>query len=199
MIHPIEKKSYQILSDQFDFSGFDNFQQAVAKRVVHATADFDMARSITFSHRAVENGVAAIRSQAPVICDVEMVRAGITKYPTSCYLSQAKSRETGLPTRSYAAMTMAAKAHPTGAIFVIGCAPTALFALLELATSPGFQPALIIGLPVGFVGAADSKMQLVESSLPFVTNVGDKGGSAAACAAFNALLALATSQDNDDI
>ncbi len=199
MIHPIEQKSYQIISDQFDFAGFDDLQQAVAKRIVHATADFDLARSIAFSYHGIENGIAAISSGAPVICDVEMVRAGITKYPTSCYLAEAKSTVTGLPTRSYTAMKMAAEAHPKGAIFVIGCAPTALFALIELSSWTGFQPALVIGLPVGFVGAAESKAQLIESSLPYVSNTGNKGGSPAACAAFNALLALAASQDNNEI
>jgi len=199
LIHPIEKQSYQIISDQFDFAGLDHLQQAVAKRIVHATADFDFARSIAFSFQGIESAIEAISSDAPVICDVEMVRAGITKYPTSCYLAETKSTVTGMPTRSYTAMKMAAEAHPKGAIFVVGCAPTALFALTELASRAGFQPALVIGLPVGFVGAAESKAQLIESSLPYVSNTGDKGGSAAACAAFNAILTLATSQDDSEI
>jgi len=98
---------------------------------------------------------------------------------------------TGIPTRSYISMTAAAKLHPADCIFVIGCAPTALQALIELADQEWFKPALVIGLPVGFVGASESKDLLAHSNLPHITNAGNKGGSPAASAAFNALVKMA--------
>ncbi len=191
MIHPIEAKSYEILSAQFDFSRYDETQEAVVKRVIHATADFELASSLTFSNQSVERGIAAVTAQCPVVCDVEMVRAGITQYPTSCFLKETSASATGIPTRSYISMTAAAKLHPADCIFVIGCAPTALQALIELADQEWFKPALVIGLPVGFVGASESKDLLAHSNLPHITNAGNKGGSPAASAAFNALVKMA--------
>ena len=191
MIHPIEQKSYEILSEQFDFSRYNKLQEEVVKRVIHATADFELASSLAFTNRAIERGVAAIEAQAAVVCDVEMVRAGITAYSTTCFLKQTKASESGIPTRSYLAMAKAAESHPIGGIFVVGCAPTALQALVELSDQEWFRPALVIGLPVGFVGASEVKDALVNSALPHITNVGIKGGSAAACGAFNALVRIA--------
>lgn len=198
MIHPIEAKSYQILSEQFDFSTYDEFQQAVVKRVIHATADFELAGSLAFSTGAAQRGIAAIKAQSPVICDVEMVRAGITSYGTECFLKQTKPSATGIPTRSYMAMAKAAQQYPTNAIFVVGCAPTALYALIELADQEWFKPALVIGLPVGFVGASESKEALRKSTLPHITNTGNKGGSPAASAAFNSLVRIAKENRDHD-
>lgn len=191
MIHPIERKSYEILSEQFDSSRYDKAQEAVIRRVIHATADFELAASFAFSNQSVERGIEAVKAQCQVVCDVEMVRAGITKYPTTCFLKETKASPTGIPTRSYTAMMTAARLYPADGIFVIGCAPTALQALIELADEEWFRPALVIGLPVGFVGASESKDLLVRSNLPHITNVGNKGGSPAASAAFNALVRMA--------
>ncbi|MCL4553027.1 MAG: precorrin-8X methylmutase [Candidatus Marsarchaeota archaeon] len=199
MIHPIERKSYELLSERFDFSRYDRAQEAVIKRVIHATADFELAASFTFSNHGVQRGVEAVKAQCPVVCDVEMVRAGITKYPTTCLLGETKESPTGIPTRSYTAMISAAKLYPTDGIFVIGCAPTALQALIELANAEWFRPALVIGLPVGFVGASESKSLLARSDLPHVTNVGNKGGSPAASAAFNAIVRMAEEIDDGAI
>lgn len=191
MIHPIEEESYEILSRHFDFSRYQPFEAEVVKRIIHATADFDYAKFIYFSDNAAESAVAALANKIPVVCDVEMVRSGITRYETQCFLGQAEANPTGFPTRSHQAMTMAARRYPKGAIFVIGCAPTALTALVELEKSAWFEPALIIGLPVGFVGADESKVKLAESRFPCITNQGNKGGSAAAASAFNALARIA--------
>src|SRR5207248_5052706 len=126
---------------------------------------------------------------APIVTDVEMVGAGITGVAARCYLADAAG--TAESTRSAQAMRVAGGRHPTGAVFVIGCAPTALFELIEL----DVDPALVIGLPVGFVGAAESKEALRASALPSVSNVGEKGGSAVAAAAVNALIRFATSEE----
>jgi precorrin-8X/cobalt-precorrin-8 methylmutase len=117
-----------------------------------------------------------------------MVGAGITGVASACFLGQA--RADGDLTRSAHAMRLAVDAYPSGAIFVIGCAPTALFELLRLDA----DPALVIGLPVGFVGAAESKQALRDSGLPAVSNVGEKGGSAVAAAVLNALVRLANEE-----
>lgn len=199
MIHPIERKSYEILSRQFDSSRYDKAEEAVIRRVIHATADFDLAASFTFSSKSAERGIEAVKAQCPVVCDVEMVKAGITKYPTTCLLRETKASPTGIPTRSYTAMMTAARLHPLDGIFVIGCAPTALQALVELADEEWFKPALVIGLPVGFVGASEAKELLARSNLPYITNAGNKGGSPAASAAFNALVRMAEEIDGNAI
>lgn len=187
MIHPIETESFRILSDKFNPSNLTEAETEVAKRIIHATADFELADPLIFSDGSIEGAMEALEKRAVVICDVEMVRAGITKYPTACYLSQATASPTGFPTRSYSSMSFAAKENPLGAIFVVGCAPTALAALNNLEEVDWFQPALIIGLPVGFVGAAESKERLAQTRFPHITNAGNKGGSPAAAAAFNAI------------
>ncbi len=196
MIHPIEKRSYEILSSEFDFSKYDPLEAAVAKRVIHATADFELAKSLRISANSIRAGVEAIKTGCQVICDVEMVRAGITSYPTECFLKDAKAAESGWPTRSYSAMLMGAEKFPQKAIFIVGCAPTALEALVDLSSKTWFEPVLVIGLPVGFVGAAESKDLLRASRLPYITNEGRKGGSAAASAAFNAIARLAKAEND---
>ena len=145
---------------------------------------------------AVEGGVEALRSGAPVIADVEMVRAGITGVGARCYLSEA--RPAGPLTRSAAAIRLAAERHPEGAVVVVGCAPTALVEAVELVQAAAFRPALIIGLPVGFVGAAEAK-ELARTCVTLsITNVGEKGGAAVAAAALNALVRLQPRRGGDD-
>ena len=124
-----------------------------------------------------------------MICDVEMVRHGITGVDVACFLGDAVASD-GL-TRSAAGVRAAARRHPDGAVWVVGCAPTALEELIRLAAAGEVRPAYVIGLPVGFVGAAESKEALRASGLPAVSNVGVKGGSAVAAAACNALVRLA--------
>jgi precorrin isomerase len=134
--------------------------------------------------------VAALEAGGPVIVDVRMTGAGVSGVHADCYLDQVAAPPVGL-TRSAAAMRIAASQHPTGAIVVVGCAPTALDEVLELAGRGEWAPALVIGLPVGFVGAAAAKEALRMSGLPAISNVGEKGGSAVAAAAVNALVRLA--------
>jgi precorrin-8X/cobalt-precorrin-8 methylmutase len=185
-VHPIEAESYRILRERVDLSHLDAGAAAVIARIVHASADLEYVATTVVGCDAVSRGVAALRAGAPVITDVEMTRAGITGAATRCFLDRVRE---GAPTRTAAAIRLAAGQHPEGAIFVIGCAPTALAELLTL----DVRPALVIGLPVGFVGAAEAKQALRDSHLAAVaiTNIGEKGGSAVAAAACNAIGRLA--------
>jgi precorrin-8X/cobalt-precorrin-8 methylmutase len=160
----------------------------VAERLIHASADLDYARSLVLREGALEAGRAALADGAPVVVDAQMVAAGITARDVHCPLSDpaaARLAHAAGMTRSAAAFRLAVERVGPGAVWVVGNAPTALFELLE---RPPLEPALVIGLPVGFVGAAQSKAALAESGLPMLTNRGEKGGSAVAAAAVNALL-----------
>lgn len=182
VVHPIEQESFRRLRARLDTSHFAPLTRAVVERVIHSAADLDYATDLVTDEDALVAAHAALHAGAPVVADVEMVAAGITKRRSVCRLKDAKSAA-GL-TRSAHAIRLAYEEVGPGALWVIGCAPTALEELLVLDAAP----ALVIGLPVGFVGAAESKAALRESGLPAVSNVSEKGGSAVAAAALNALL-----------
>jgi precorrin-8X/cobalt-precorrin-8 methylmutase len=186
-IHPIEAESYRIMAQRVDLSGFGPLAAAVVARVIHASADLDFAATMVVDDDAVEAGIAALAAGAPVIVDVEMVRHGITGAGARCFLPDVAPAGV---TRSAAGLAIAAGLHPHGAVVVVGCAPTALDEVVRLYEAGSFFPALVVGLPVGFVGAAESKARLRASGLPAISNVGEKGGSAVAAAAFNALARL---------
>ena len=186
-IHPIEEESYRIMRGLVDLSHLGPLGRAVAERVIHASADLEYAGTLVLDEAALAGGYEALRAGAPVVTDVGMVAAGITARETLCFVSDPRSRalsENFGITRSAAGFRIAAEEAGAGAVWVVGNAPTALFELLGL----GAEPALVVGLPVGFVGAAESKEKLIESGLPAVANRGLKGGSAVAAAALNALL-----------
>ena len=186
-VHPIEAESYRILRGLVDLSDLGPLSRAVAERVIHASADLEYADSLVLDERALEGGFRALRRGAPVVADVGMVAAGITAREALCFVSDGRARRLSEElniTRSAAGFRLAAGEVGAGAVWVVGNAPTALFELLELDVSP----ALVIGLPVGFVGAAESKDAMIESGLPSVANRGPKGGSAVAAAALNALI-----------
>jgi precorrin-8X/cobalt-precorrin-8 methylmutase len=186
-VHPIEAESYRILRERVDLSHLGPLSRAVVERVTHASADLDYAESLVLDETALERGLEALRDGAPIVTDVGMVAAGITARETSCFVSDPRARELsgrlGI-TRSAAGFRVAAEEAGSGAVWVVGNAPTALFELLELET----EPVLVVGLPVGFVGATESKEKLVESGLPAISNRGPKGGSAVAAAALNTLI-----------
>lgn len=181
-VHPIEQESFAILRSRVDLSHLRPLSRAVTERVVHSSADLDYATDLVLDEDALEQGLKALRGGAPVVADVQMVAAGITTLDAICHVRTATARD-GL-TRSAAAIKEAYAEVGPGAVYVIGCAPTALFEIL----AGDYAPALVIGLPVGFVGAAESKAALRASGLPAVSNVSEKGGSAVASAALNALL-----------
>ena len=192
--HPIEAESYRILRSRIDLSHLPPLTRAVTERVIHASADFDYATDIVADEAALAAGVAAIQRGAPVVTDVAMVASGITAYPVICKVGEGLatrlSRTVGITVSAAAARLAFGEAGPD-AIWVIGCAPTALEEILQREVSP----ALIIGMPVGFVGAADSKAKLRHSGLPALSNKSEKGGSAVAAAAFNALLRVARQEE----
>ncbi|MFJ8687558.1 precorrin-8X methylmutase [Micromonospora wenchangensis] len=191
VVHPIERESYRILRERVDLGGLPPLTRAVVERVVHASADLDYVTDLVCDEAALAGGLAALRAGAPIVTDVAMVAAGITGAgqeivcPVADPAAAALARQTGL-TRSAAAVRIALDRVGPGAVWVVGCAPTALVELIGVAA----DPALVVGLPVGFVGAAESKAALRASGLPAVSNIGEKGGSAVAAAALNALLYL---------
>jgi precorrin-8X/cobalt-precorrin-8 methylmutase len=196
--HPIEVESYRILRSRIDLSHLPPLTRAVTERVIHASADFDYATDLVADEAALAAGVAAIRRGAPVVADVTMVAAGITGYPVICKVGEGLairlSRTVGITVSAAAARLAFGEAGP-GAVWVVGNAPTALAEILQRDVSP----ALIIGMPVGFVGAAESKDALRNSGLPALSNRSEKGGSAVAAAAFNALLRVAREQDAEGL
>jgi len=199
-IHPIETESYRLLAGRVDLSSFGPRAAAVAARVVHATAEPSFAGALVCGERAVDAGVAALGTGAPVLCDVEMVRAGITGTRTLSALagSDAPSRpgdsHEGFPSRTAAAMAGLLEQHPEGAVVVVGCAPTALEIVNTMLERGELRPALVIGTPVGFVGAEDAKARLLEvaatTGVPAIALRGERGGAAVAAAIVNALVRL---------
>ncbi len=174
--------------------------QAVIKRVVHATADFDFAQNLRFTPGAAEKGVRAFLSGAALITDTNMAAAGVSRpmleklhCPLRCYMAEEETarlaRERGV-TRAAVSMERAAREHPRG-VFAVGNAPTALLSLCN-ALEDGLRPALIIGVPVGFVNVTESKERLwalcERLSVPAIAAMGRKGGSTVAAAVCNALL-----------
>ncbi len=200
----IEAESFRIIEAEVGAHPWPPAEWQVVRRVIHTSADFDYARTMLFSADAVARGVAAIRSGRGIVTDTTMALAGISKprlnkfgIEGACYVADAEvAREAGVKriTRSILAMGKGA-ADPGNGIFVIGNAPTALFELLRLMKEEGVRPDLIIGLPVGFVGAAESKERLIAEavglSAPYIANRGRKGGSNVAAAVVNALLIMA--------
>ena len=188
----IERRSYQIIDGQLGQSGLEDASARwIVRRVIHATADFSFARSLRIHPQAVERGRAALAAGRPILCDVKMLQAGITKPGNEviCAIDRpevAALARQGQCTRAAAAMEMLLP-RLDGAIVAVGNAPTALWKVLEIARRGGPRPALVVGLPVGLVGARESKAALLESDLCYITNTGARGGSPVAAAAVNAL------------
>ena len=178
-------------------------ERFVVSRIVRAEGDPEIAQSIKFSLGAVDLGIAALRAKAPVLTDVRMVEVGISKallaahnITTHCRIDApevAQRAQKESTTRSIAAIRELAPLLE-GAVVTIGNAPTALLALLDLLGEGAQRPAVVLGMPVGFVACAESKEELVQSDVPFMTIQGRRGGSSAAAAAVNAMLILAGKQ-----
>jgi precorrin-8X/cobalt-precorrin-8 methylmutase len=187
VVHPIEQRSYEILRTRADTSALPPWTRAVVERVIHATADLTYLGDLVCDETALAAGAQALRDGAPVVADSAMTAAGITDREVVCRIDDrraaALARVVGI-TRAAAGIRVAGSEVGPGAVWVIGTAPTALADLL----TRGPAPAMVIGLPVGFVGAAEAKQALRNSGLPALTNRSEKGGAAAAAAALNALL-----------
>jgi precorrin-8X/cobalt-precorrin-8 methylmutase len=193
----IYQKSFAIIRAEANLGGLPEDLVDVAVRIIHACGMTDIASDLEASKDAVKAGRAALVAGAPILCDVQMVVHGIIQRrlpannPIICTLNHPQVPEMAKRinnTRSAAALELW-QPHLEGAIIVIGNAPTALFHLLELLDGGAPKPALILGFPVGFVGAAEAKAELAVNSrgTPFITLHGRRGGSAIAAAAVNAL------------
>jgi precorrin-8X/cobalt-precorrin-8 methylmutase len=186
-IHPIERESYAILRSRLDTSGLPRWTRAVTERVIHASADPCYLTDLVCDEEALAAGARALAAGAPIVADSAMTAAGVTARPVICRIRDPRAADLASRehiTRSAAGIRAAYGTAGPGAVWVIGTAPTALTELLRIGASPAF----VIGLPVGFVGAAESKQALRRSGLPSLTNRGEKGGAAVAAAALNALL-----------
>ena len=197
----IEAESFRIIEDELGPHEFGPEEFQIARRVIHASADFEFARRLRFHPRAVAAGIEALRRGADVVADVEMVQAGISKVGLArlgggvvrCFISDAdviaEAKAAGV-TRAIMSMRKAVR-EVQGGIYAIGNAPTALFELIRLIQAGEARPDLVVGVPVGFVSAAESKEALAGLDWPFITALGRKGGTPAAVAAVNALLRMA--------
>lgn len=193
----IYSQSFATIRAEADLSAIPADLEKLAVRLIHACGMVDVVQDLRFSPGAGAAGRAALARGAPILCDARMVAEGITRArlpannPVICTLNQADvpqlARDLG-NTRSAAALEHW-REHLEGSVVVIGNAPTALFYLLEMLDAGAPKPALILGMPVGFIGAAESKDMLAESSrgVPYVIVRGRRGGSAMAAAAVNAL------------
>jgi len=199
----IEKRSFEIIESEVGSSHqYNENQWVIVRRVIHATADFDFAGNgkILFHTKAIESAFNALRKRCTIVTDVDMVLAAISNKSISdlglkavCYISDPlvaeQARMLG-KTRSETAMRRAAK-DMDGGIIAIGNAPTALYEVINMAREGIIKPALVIGMPVGFVSAVESKEELAKmNDLPFITNVGRKGGSSAVSSVVNAIMLL---------
>lgn len=197
----IEQKSMAIIEEHLPgLKKLPVGEREIIKRVVHTTGDPSIADLVLIHPRAVESGLGSIRAGRTVVTDINMLKTGINAGRLSafgmsarCYISDPdvaeEAKREGL-TRAMVAMRRAAS-KAAGGIIAIGNAPTALFALCELIEKGEAEPALVVGTPVGFVGAKESKEVLTESNIPYITIPGTRGGSAIAAAIVNALLYLA--------
>lgn len=197
----IEKQSFDIIESEIGNHSYHENEWAVVRRVIHATADFDFARNdrIIFQNGAIESAFEAFSKKAYIITDVEMVLHGINKKSLSdlgctgiCYINDPSLKIDSKhlnKTRSELAIQKAADKIDRG-IIVIGNAPTALYEVISLVKDKKIRPYLVIGMPVGFVSAVESKKDLSELTIPCITNLGRKGGSSAASSIINALMLL---------
>ena len=194
----IEQRSFEIITELLGNRVLDPENELVIKRVIHTTADFDYADNLTFSDHAVQKGIAALKGGCDIVTDTQMAKAGINKTilaslggEVHCFMSDPdvahEARSRGV-TRAFVSMEKAA-ALEKPCIFAIGNAPTALLSLEQLMEEEKAAPALIIGVPVGFVNVEMSKERIIKKArAPYIVARGRKGGSNVAAAICNALL-----------
>lgn len=204
----IEQRSFEIITELLGQRRLDPENERVIKRVIHTTADFEYADSLAFSEHAVQKGLDALRGGCDIVTDTQMAKAGINKTALArlggqvhCFISDPdvarEAKDRGI-TRAAVSMERAAGLEKP-CIFAIGNAPTALLTLRALLDEGRVSPALIVGVPVGFVNVVESKERILEACLarqvPIIAAMGRKGGSAVAAAICNALLYTATGRE----
>ena len=209
----IEKKSFAIIDEEASGHGWPEPTWRIIRRMIHTSADFEYVTSVRMHDRAIESGLAAIHRGKAILTDTRMAQAGISDrrlapfgVKVDCLIDhpevirRAKAHGT---TRAVAAVDLSLESEspldgPPG-IYVVGNAPTALFRLLELVQTGQAAPELIVGLPVGFVNAAEAKAALLDGRTPYLTNIGRKGGSNVAASVINALAVLAAEAGPENV
>ena len=197
----IEDESMQIIENEIGPHSYNEQEWPIVRRVIHSTADFDFARDnkIIFHKDAIKNGLKALKNGSSVVVDVNGIIGLLNKQNPKdfgnnviCNISEPSimeaAKEAG-KTRAQMSMRIA-KEDMNGGIVVVGNAPTALLEVMEMIQEGITKPALVIGIPVGFVSAVESKEELAKMDIPFITNLGRKGGSPCASAIVNALYKL---------
>ena len=197
----IEKLSFEIIDAEIGSHGYNELEWPIVRRVIHATADFDFARKgkIIFHNNPIDSAFNAIKNKCNIVTDVDMVLSALNKKSISdlglksaCYISDKTLSDKARlynKTRSEMAMRYAAD-EINGGIVAIGNAPTALYEIIKMVRENVTKPALIVGIPVGFVSASESKDELRKIDIPFISNTGRKGGSPAASSIVNAIMLL---------
>lgn len=197
----IEDASMQVIENEIGSHNYNEKEWPIVRRVIHSTADFDFARnnSIIFHNDAIENGLNALKTGRSIVVDVNGVVGLINKQRVKefgnniiCRISDSEivlQAQKENKTKSQMSMRMASS-DIDGGIVVVGNAPTALLEVIQMIKEKAVKPALVIGMPVGFISAAESKEELAKMDVPFITNKGRKGGSPSAAAIVNALYKL---------
>lgn len=196
----IESLSFKIIDSEAGSHNFTVQEWNIVRRMIHTSADFEYMKSVRFHPAAVAAGIKAIQGGCTIVTDTNMARVGIRKGELAlfgngvhCLIADSdvseRAKANGV-TRAFAAMDKAAELFDNG-IYVIGNAPTSLLRLMDLVNDKTLTPALVVGLPVGFVNAAESKAELLKLDIPFISNVGRKGGSNVAASVVNALSIMA--------
>ena len=202
----IERKSFAIIEAEAPDHDWPPEAWRIIRRMVHASGDFEYVRSVRLHPGAVAAGIMAVREGRTILTDTRMAQAGISRRRLArfgsgldCLIDRpetARRAEAQGTTRAAAAVDLALEASD-GGIYVVGNAPTALFRIIELVRSGWAGPELIVGLPVGFVNAAEAKEALLEIDVPYITALGRKGGSNVAASVINALAELAAEAGHD--
>ena len=194
----IETRSFEIITSLLGDRALDPENEAVIKRVIHTTADLDYAETLCFSEHAVSKGIEALRSGCDIVTDTQMAKSGVNKTALGrlggevrCFMSDPdvaeEAKERGV-TRAFVSMERAAAIAVKPCIFAIGNAPTALISLYGLISAGKLVPALVIGVPVGFVNVVESKELIMTAPSAYIVARGRKGGSNVAAAVCNAML-----------
>jgi precorrin-8X/cobalt-precorrin-8 methylmutase len=193
------EQSFAVIDKEIGEHNFSPAEYAIARRVIHSTADFEFAQLIRFSEDAIASGIKALQHQTAIITDVGMVKQGVAGMVAKTFgnplIAAVEQAAVALPgkTRTETGLMQCFEKFPD-AIFVIGNAPTALLALCAQLPASSVQPALVIGAPVGFISVIESKEALAQTRVPQIRVEGRKGGSPVAAAILNALIVLAWEQ-----
>ena len=200
--HPIFLQSIEYIRSKIGFTGLDSVQQSVLERIIHSSGDLNIQSGLRFSPNACENAICALKNGANILTDTYMAAAAVSSVSkrtlnsnVQCILERApECIDSSSHTRTAVGMRRMwldlekREEYFERPVVLIGSAPTALMALLDLIKEGTRKPSLIIGMPVGFIGVSESKTRLLKSELPYIVLEGSKGGASLAAAAVNALL-----------